>query len=115
MKKKLICIACPMGCHLEIDVDNDYEVTGNNCPRGAVYGKKELTNPTRILTSTVRIENGIHNRISVKTNEEIPKGQLLSIMDKLENVVLKAPVKVGDVVIKNVCNTGVDIVTTRSM
>ena len=115
MKKKLICIACPMGCHLEVDIDNDYAVTGNNCPRGVVYGKKELVNPTRILTSTVRIKNGIHNRIPVKTSGEIPKGQLLEIMKELENVELDSPVKVGDIVLENVCNSGVDIVTSRSM
>ena len=56
--EKLICIACPIGCHLEIDVEDDYKVTGNQCKRGPIYAKKELTNPTRIVTSTVIIEGG---------------------------------------------------------
>lgn len=115
MKKKLICIACPMGCHLEIDIENDYKVTGNQCKRGEVYGKKELTNPTRIVTSTVKITNGLHKRIPVKTDGEIPKGLIFEIMKELESIELKAPVKVGDIVIENVCNTGVNIVTSRSM
>lgn len=115
MKKELICIACPMGCHLEIDVENDYAVTGNQCSRGEVYGKKELTNPTRTVTSTVRIKNGIHKRIPVKTSSEIPKHLIFKIMKELEQVELTAPIKVGDVVLTNVCDTGVDIVTSRSM
>lgn len=115
MKKELICIACPMGCHLTVDVDDDYKVTGNQCPRGEAYGKKELTNPTRIVTSTVKIKNGIYNRIPVKTSGEIPKGDIFKVMAELEQVELTAPVKVGTVVVKNVCNTGIDIVTSRSM
>ncbi len=115
MKKELICIACPMGCHLTIDIDDDYKVTGNQCVRGEVYGRKELTNPTRIVTSTVKIKKGIYNRIPVKTNGEIPKADIFKIMKELEKVELTSPVKVGDIVIKNVCNTGIDIVTSRSM
>lgn len=115
MKKKLICIACPIGCHLEVDIDDDYKVTGNQCKRGEVYGKKELVNPTRIVTSTVRIKNGIYNRIPVKTNGEIPKSKIFDVMKALDEIDLISPVKMGDVVIKNVCDTGIDIVTTRSM
>lgn len=115
MKKDLICIACPMGCHLTVDIDNDYAVTGNQCPRGAAYGKKELTNPTRIVTSTVKILNGIHKRLPVKTNGEIPKKYIFEIMKELENVQIESPIKVGEIVIENVCDTGVDIVASRSM
>ena len=53
-KREIICICCPRGCHLQVDPENDYNVTGNACPNGAAYGKEELTHPTRILTSTVR-------------------------------------------------------------
>lgn len=115
MKKELICIACPMGCHLTVDIENDYKVTGNQCPRGEAYGKKELTNPTRIVTSTVKINNGIHRRIPVKSNGEIPKANIFDVMKLLDNVALSSPVHMGDLVLKNVCNTGVDIVTSRSM
>lgn len=115
MKKELICIACPMGCHLEIDIENDYKVTGNQCKRGEIYGKKELINPTRIVTSTVKIEGGIYNRIPVKTDNEVPKKLIFEVMKELNHVILKSPVKMGEVVIENVCGTGVNIVTTRSM
>lgn len=115
MKKELICIACPMGCHLEVDIDNNYAVTGNSCKRGEAYGKKELTNPTRIITSTVIIDKGIHKRIPVKSSGEVPKEMIFKVMKELEKAKLTSPVTVGDIVIENVCNTGVDIVASRSM
>ena len=70
--KELICIVCPKGCHLKVDEENGYAVTGNSCPRGAEYGKNELSNPTRMLTSTVCIEGGIYPRLPVKTSQAIP-------------------------------------------
>jgi CxxC motif-containing protein len=115
MKKELICIACPLGCHLTIDIDKDYSVSGNKCKRGEVYGKKELINPTRIITSTVKIVGGIHERIPVKSNGEIPKKLIFDVMKELDEIEVKSPVVLGDVVIKNVLNTGVDIVASRSM
>ena len=56
--KEVICICCPCGCHLQVDPENDYNVTGNACPNGAAYGREELTHPTRIITSTVRVVSG---------------------------------------------------------
>lgn len=72
----LICIVCPKGCHLHVDEENGYAVTGNSCPRGADYGKKELVNPTRVITSTVKITGGIHHRLPVKTDRDIPKAMI---------------------------------------
>jgi CxxC motif-containing protein len=115
MKKQLICIACPIGCHLEVDIENDYTVTGNQCKRGETYGKKELINPTRIITSTVIIKNGIYKRIPVKTDGEIPKDMIFEVMKELNGIVVSSPIKCGEIVIKDVCNTGVNIVTSRSM
>lgn len=115
MKKQMICIACPIGCHIEIDIENNYSVTGNKCKRGEVYGKKELINPTRIITSTVIINGGIYNRLPIKTNGEIPKKLIFDVMKKLDNIRVIAPIKMGDVIIKNVCDTGIDIVASRSM
>lgn len=115
MNKQMICIACPIGCHIEVDVEDNYSVTGNQCKRGEVYGKKELTKPTRIITSTVIIDGGIYNRLPVKTNGEIPKKLIFDVMKKLDFIRVTAPVKMGDVIIMNVCDTGIDIVATRSM
>lgn len=115
MIKQLICIACPIGCHLDVDVENDFEVTGNQCKRGLVYGRKELTNPTRIITSTVIIRNGIYKRLPVKTDGEIPKSVIFDVMKELNNIVVSSPIRCGDIIIKNVCNTGINIVASRSM
>ncbi|GAA0121023.1 MAG: DUF1667 domain-containing protein [Clostridium argentinense] len=115
MIKELICIVCPRGCHLEIDVDNGYKVSGNSCPRGIEYGVKELTSPTRVVTSTVKIKGGIHNRLPVKTNGAIPKELNFECMKLLDDVEVSSPVKVGDVIIENVLGTGIDLIATRNM
>lgn len=111
----IICIVCPKGCHLSVDENNDYAVTGFGCERGIAYGKKELQSPTRVLTSTVKVDGGIHSRCPVKTNSDIPKGIIYDAMALLDPVELKSPVKVGDVVVKDICGTGVDWVATRNM
>lgn len=113
--KNLICIVCPKGCHLQVDEDNGYAVTGNSCPRGAEYGKTELLHPTRVLTSTVRVDGGLHRRLPVKTTAPIPKELLFQAMEALNEVTLTAPVTVGQVVIANLLGTGVDVVATREM
>lgn len=112
-----VCICCPVGCQLRIEQKDDggVSVTGNNCPRGAEYGEKEVTNPTRIVTSTVRVADRKDVVISVKTKTDIPKGKIMDIMKELAQVEVTLPVKVGDVVLPNVAGTGVDIVATRSM
>lgn len=113
--KNLICIVCPKGCHLQVDENNGYAVTGNSCPRGAEYGKTELLHPTRVLTSTVRLEGGLHRRLPVKTAAPIPKELMFEAMEALNGVTLTAPVTVGQVVIPNLLDTGVDVVATRDM
>jgi len=115
MGTQLICIACPIGCHLEVDTTKDYKVTGNQCKKGEEYGKKELLNPTRTITSTVIIKNGIYNRLPVKTNGEIPKDKIFDVMNQLQNLVVSSPIHIGDIILRNVCDTGIDIVASRSM
>ncbi len=113
--KELICIVCPKGCRLHVDPQNDFTVTGNACPRGAVYGRNEICNPRRILTSTVRIRGAVSRRCPVKTNREIPKDAVFQVAEALDSVEVTAPVHIGDVVIENVCGTGADIVITRNL
>ena len=84
--KELICIVCPKGCHLRVDEENGYAVTGNSCEKGAAYGKKELTNPIRVVTSTVRVEGGKRRRVSVKTSRDIPKSRIFEAMALLNNL-----------------------------
>ncbi|MDE5670469.1 MAG: DUF1667 domain-containing protein [Eubacterium sp.] len=113
--KELICITCPKGCHLKIDEENDYAVTGNACPRGAEYGKNELKNPKRVITSTVKTNSAEYCRCPVKTNGAIPKDKMFEIMEMLDDVELKTPIRTGDIVIKNLFDTGVDIVTCKEI
>lgn len=113
--KKLICILCPKGCHLEIDEKQGCKVSGNSCPRGAQYGKREVTAPVRTLTSTVKITNAPHSRCPVKTDGAIPKKLVLEAMRLLDDVQLKAPVRCGDIVIKNIFDTGASVIATRDL
>ncbi|GAA0077861.1 DUF1667 domain-containing protein [Clostridium sp. CTA-5] len=114
MIKELICISCPMGCHLKVDAENK-TVTGNTCKRGAEYGINEVTNPVRVITSTVKVKGGSLPVIPVKTNGSIPKGLNFKCMEVLKEVEVQAPVKIGDVIVKDVLGTGVDIVAARNM
>ncbi len=113
-KRELICISCPMGCPLSVELEDGVvtRVTGNTCKRGEVYGTKEVTNPTRIVTSTVEVEGGTVSRVSVKTREDIPKDKIFQCVKALKHVKVKAPVHIGDVVAANVAETGVDMVAT---
>ncbi|MEI8054567.1 MAG: DUF1667 domain-containing protein [bacterium] len=109
----MTCICCPLGCDLEIDKSGtEFIVTGNKCLRGKKYAIEEITLPKRIVTSTVKITGGRHPVIPVKTSAAIPKEKIFTIMDILANVEITAPINVGDVVVKNIADTGVDIVAT---
>ena len=116
MKKEMVCISCPMGCHLTVEGEGDnWTVTGNNRKNGERYGIQEMTDPRRILPTTVVIKGAMISRLPVKTAQEIPKGKLFDAMDELSKVVVEAPVKVGDVVLKDVCGTGIDVIATKTM
>ena len=110
---KVICTVCPKGCHLTVDLENKV-VTGNICPRGAEYGINELTNPVRTVTSTVKINGTFCRRCPVRTVRDVPMTIIPDIMKMLDNVELEAPVKLGDVIAKNVFGSGVDIIITKS-
>lgn len=112
---ELICITCPKGCHLKVDEENGYAVTGNSCPRGAVYGKSELLHPVRTITSTVRIEGGSLPRLPVKTDKPLPKEKMMDCMKLLDGILVQAPVHVGDVLAGNILDTDVNIVATKTM
>lgn len=112
---EMICIVCPIGCHMQVDVENGYKVTGNACPRGEVYGKEELIAPKRVVTSTVIIEGGIHKRVPVKTTVAIPKEKIFQCMEFLKDIKLNSPIKMGDIVLKNIFESGADIIVTRDM
>ena len=111
--KELTCIICPRGCHLV--VDDELNVTGNTCPRGAVYAKQVLTHPTRTLTTTVRIESEIEVSLPVKSDKPLPKEKIFDAMALINKTSVKAPIKIGDVVIKNIFGLDVNIVATKDV
>ena len=112
---ELICIVCPKGCHLKVDEQNDYAVTGNGCKRGEAYGKKELTNPTRVVPSTGKSDGGARRRRPVRTGEPIPEAMIFDAMKLLDTVEVTSPVKRGAAVYKNILGTGIDFIATRDM
>lgn len=116
-ERELTCISCPIGCSLQVKLEDGKvkEVTGNSCKRGAVYGEKECTNPTRIVTSSVKVKRGIENVVSVKTQEDIPKDMIFECLELLKGIEVEAPVKINDIVIENVAGTGVNIIATREV
>lgn len=116
-KRDLTCIGCPLGCQLVVTME-DGEVTaveGNTCKRGDTYARKEVTNPTRIVTSSVMVEGGSDVTVSVKTREDIPKSRIFECVKALKGVTMKAPVHIGDVVVANAAGTGVDFIATSNV
>lgn len=111
--KELICIVCPKGCHLKVDENKN--VTGNACARGIKYAIAELTNPTRMVTSTVVLQSGEISRLPVATSLPVPKNKIMEVMEEINKVKVVAPVNVKDIIIPNVLGLNVDIVATRSV
>lgn len=118
-KRDLVCIVCPVGCRMTLTKDSSaeggYRVEGNKCKRGQKYGLEELTNPTRVLTSTVKIKNALFGRLPVKTDRAVPKGLIFECMNLINQVEIDSPIEVGDIIIENIMNTGVNVVSSRSM
>ncbi len=115
-KNEMICIVCPIGCMLTVEKTKDgIQVSGGKCPRGIPYAKQELKDPKRTITSTVRIDGWVYPVIPVKTASPIPKNKIFDVMKVLSDVVIKAPINVGDVVVKNILNLDVDIVASNTV
>ena len=115
--RELTCIGCPMGCQVTVELEKGEvkSVTGNTCPQGDTYARKEVTNPTRIVTSTVVMSNGSKPRLPVKTKSDIPKSKIFDVMKEINDVVAEAPKSIGDVIIDNVAGTGVAVIATRTI
>lgn len=114
---ELICIGCPMGCPLHVVTDGAevISVTGNTCPRGDAYARKEVTNPTRIVTSSVRVYGSREGAVTVscKTKSDVPKASIFDVVMSLKGVSVKAPINIGDVIMPDAAGTGVDVVATK--
>lgn len=114
--RNLTCIGCPMGCALTVTMDGEnITVAGNTCPVGEKYAKKEVTNPTRVVTSSVRVNGADIARVSVKTASDIPKNKIFDCMAEIMKIEVDAPVSIGDVIIENCAGTGVSVVATKNV
>ena len=116
-KRELVCVACPLGCGITVSIGDNgevLEVVGNTCKRGDTYARNEVTAPARSLTTTVRVDGGKAYVVPVKSAGPVPKGMIFDCMKVINKSSIKAPVKIGDVVIKDILGTGVDIVATNN-
>ena len=112
MKKEYICIVCPKGCHIVVDGDN---ISGYTCLRGLNYVKQESIDPRRTLTTTVKVNDKNIRVCPVKSSDTLPKDKLFASMEKINKISVDLPIKLHQVVIKNILNTGVDIITTKEI
>ncbi len=116
MKKELTCIACPFGCRLTAMWQDEKEIfiTGNRCGRGIEYGKSEIVSPVRVVTATVRINSGKVSRLPVITGSPVKKQDVDKLLNKLYSMVVEAPVRRGDVILK-FDEAGTDVVAARTV
>jgi len=116
MKEELICIQCPLGCHLSVEHDGRKirVVTGHECKRGLAYAEKEVFQPQRTVTTTVAVQGSYFPLLPVKTDAPLPKSLTQDVINRLSALVVEAPVGSGDIILPDVLDTGSNIVATRS-
>ncbi len=117
-EKKFICIMCPLGCEITAKIDdsgNIKEMIGSKCPKGDKYVQSEFTRPMRVLTSTVSITGAKFSRLPVRTSDLIPKDKIMDCMKEIHKIKVKAPVKNGNILSKNLLSLGIDLIATRNL
>jgi CxxC motif-containing protein len=116
-EKEITCIVCPIGCKILVRTDgSNFELLdGNKCKQGIDYAKSEALDPRRVLTSSVLVENGEWPLVSIKTSEPVPKDKIFEILQEIKNTKTNAPIKSGQMIIKNVADTGINVVATKSI
>lgn len=117
-ERELVCICCPLGCMVTVSFDEREEIVsvkGNTCKRGDSYVRKEVKNPMRIVTSSVRVTGGDSPMVCGKTECDIPKDKIFECMSSLKGVIKEAPIYVGDILVENIANTGVNFIATKEV
>lgn len=113
---KLVCINCPRGCNLNVEeINGEIKVTGNFCPRGEQYAISEMTNPVRTVTTTIEIVSECYDRLPVITSKPVPKDKMMDVCKALKGISVKAPVKLGDIIVKNVIGLDSDIIASKTI
>ena len=117
MLREYTCIICPNGCEIQADVENGkiLSITGNICPKGESYVEQELTDPRRTIASSVRIKGSFLPLCSVRLTKPVPKQAIFSVMEEINKAELTAPVRIGEIVIRNVCGLEADVIVTKNM
>lgn len=117
MKKEIICTICPKGCTVMVEgaEGNVTSVEGYSCKRGLEYATAEFTSPVRILTTTIKIQGKDNDLLPVRSNRPVPKSKILDCMEVIKKATANAPVKQYDVIISDICGTGIDIVATKEL
>lgn len=117
-EREIICTICPKSCRIKVSVsakNGQVSVKGHMCKRGADYAREEALDPKRTITSTVIIQDAMYPVVSVRTDKPVPRTLIFDCMDLIKKVTVHAPVKTGDIVIKNILDTGADVIITKDM
>jgi len=116
-EKEITCIVCPIGCKILLKTDGKHFkiIYGNKCEQGVDYARAEALDPRRILTSSILIKSGEWPLVSVKTTEPIPKDKLFLVLNEIKHTAVNAPIKLGDIILKNVCDTGINVIATKTV
>lgn len=117
MIKVYTCIVCPNGCEIEVDLNdkNINKIEGALCKKGKEYVTQELTNPQRNIATSVKVLNGNLELVSVRLNSNIPKDKIFDVMEEIKKIEVEAPIKIGDIIEKNILNLNVDLIATRNI
>ena len=117
MKKEIICTVCPRGCHVMVEGEGEkiLSVEGHSCKRGQEYASSEFAHPVRILTTTVKVEGVEHDLLPVRSDNPLPKEKLFDCIDVIRALSVKRPVRQYDVLVADICGTGVNMVATKTM
>ena len=117
MEREFTCIICPNGCLIKVEYEgtNIKNIKGDECPKGKDYVKNEITNPLRVFTGSVLVENGDFSLVGVKTPVPIPKKYLKKVGEITHRIKVEAPVTIGQVIAFNLLNQNIDLVATRKI
>ncbi len=115
--EKMICITCPVGCTLEVTHEGEtlLNVEGNTCPRGEQYAKEELTDPRRMVATTVKVKGGLHPLVPVYTQAPVPKPRIFELLSKIRQVEIDAPVEINQIVLEDPLGEGVNVIASRDL
>ena len=117
-QKEIICVGCPMGCHVVLSFDSSGEVidySGNECKKGKKYSKQEYENPVRVFTATVLTKDSARPLLPVRTSSAIPKEKFMECARMISTTTVDPPMNIGDIVIPNILDTGADLICSSDL